>query len=68
MAYGQIDRRAPVSEGGTIVWWEHCRAWDGYSKTAEGKVPSAEQIAGFGGFTLAELTVYLGNSPRTYMS
>jgi len=62
-------RRAPVQghytrgrkPPGTIAWWEHEKAWEGY-----GHSQSAEQIAKRGGFGYDELVSFLGHEPTTW--
>lgn len=64
-ALGMTERKAPVHDGGHIMWWEHSLAWSAYRKQAVGPIPSSKLVAAAGGFTANELVIYLGRAPRT---
>jgi len=64
-------RRAPVQATheirgpGTISWEEHLLAWSGYA-SRYGTSQSAERLAERGGFSYAELLLYLRREPTTW--
>ena len=69
------ERRAPVRGNhlwchlerapGTISWYEHLQAWDGYCKAGYSS-SSAERIADVGGFEWQEIVKCLGHEPTTW--
>lgn len=65
-------RRAPVQRSrrfekpaGTIAWWEHVKAWDGYGEGNK-REQDAERIAERGGFSYGEIVNQLGHEPTTW--
>lgn len=58
-------KRAPVVPGGSVAWTEHEAAWVGWSRRF-GPEQSPEDIAARGGFSMGELTEYLGGVPKTW--
>ncbi len=67
------ERRAPVQRNrrldkpaGSIAWWEHEKAWEGYAKKYGSFYQSAERIAERCGFCYGELVEFLGHEPETW--
>ena len=65
-SYRTPDGSKLVNRAGTIAWWEHQKAWEGYSKRF-GTDQSAERIAERHGFSYGELVKYLGHPPTTWV-
>ena len=66
-------RRAPVQGDrgkphGTIAWWEHEQAWEGYARRFPGSArqQGPERIAERGGFGYGEVLDQLGHEPMTW--
>jgi len=58
--------REPKKPAGTVAWWEHVKAWEGYAEIYGKHYQSAERIAERGGFGYAELVEFLGHEPETW--
>lgn len=58
-------KRAPVQPGGSISWAEHEAAWTAYARD-NGTALSAEAVAERGGFTVGQVTQFLGRDPRSW--
>jgi len=54
-----------VKPPGTITWAEHTKAWEAY-KAMFGGGQSAERILERRGFSYGELTMLLGDAPKTW--
>lgn len=54
---------------GSIAWWEHERAWEGYRRVFPGSaaVQDAQRIQERGGFGYYELVEFLGHEPTTWV-
>jgi hypothetical protein len=55
----------PSKPEGTIAWWEHCKAWEGYANQY-GFRQNAERMAERCGFSYGELVMFLGREPETW--
>jgi len=62
-------RRAGAHYPGSVAWWEHAKAWEGYAQRFSGSArdQDAARIAQRGGFGYGELTEYLGHEPETWV-
>jgi uncharacterized protein YegP (UPF0339 family) len=58
-------KRAPVQPGGSISWAEHEAAWTVYARD-NGTALSAEAVAERGGFTVSQVTQFLGRDPKSW--
>ena len=63
--YGSLGRAPVFRPEGSILWWEHERAWAKYAER-HGTEQSAERIAERGGFGYGELISLLGREPETW--
>lgn len=59
-------KRAPVVPGGSVAWSEHEQAWAQYAALNGGNARSAQEVAEAGGFSIGQLTEYLGGQPTTW--
>lgn len=57
--------RWPSKPAGTVSWAEHCLAWESYANRY-GHQQTAERMAERGGFSYAELVLFLGHDPETW--
>lgn len=58
-------KRAPVQPGGSISWAEHEAAWTAYARD-NGTGLSADAVAERGGFTIGQVTQFLGREPKSW--
>ena len=60
-------RRGNAKPPGTVDWGEHQEAWESYARKY-GRCQSAERMVERGGFAYAELVMFLGREPETWVA